>query len=324
MVSLFFIFLVGQSNVFAASDDTTTNYDYLLPTAKKYIGVPYQWGGTDPSGFDCSGYIITVFDHLGIDLPRTSAEQYKTGTNVKKEDLRIGDLVFFNTSGKGVSHAGIYIGNNDFISATSSKGISIKSVDDPYYWGPRYIGAKRIFSYDLDIGEFQDILDSYWAYEEITSLAEDEVFVGYEESYFKPEKSVTRAEVASLLSNVTVLDFSDRTKVFNDVPADHWAVGAVNALYNEGNLKRDQDGNFRPSDALTRGELAVLFTKIFKLAPAKTDIVFSDVDASHWAYEEIQSLAASGITTGYDDNTFRPDDEVKRSQFAVFLYRALN
>ena len=115
----------------------------IIATAKKYIGVPYVWGGSTPSGFDCSGYVQYVFKAHGITLPRTSKEQYNVGTWVSKSSLKAGDLVFFNTEGNGVSHLGIYIGNNQFIHASSSKGVIITSMSNTY-WAPRYYGAKRI------------------------------------------------------------------------------------------------------------------------------------------------------------------------------------
>ena len=116
----------------------------LSEEAKKYIGIKYRSAGTTTSGFDCSGYVQYVYKKLGVSLPRTSKSMYSTGTAVKKNSLKSGDLVFFNTSGKGVSHVGIYLGNGKFIHSSSSKGVSIASISDPYYWGSRYVGAKRV------------------------------------------------------------------------------------------------------------------------------------------------------------------------------------
>ncbi|WP_213818997.1 NlpC/P60 family protein, partial [Garciella nitratireducens] len=115
----------------------------VIATAQSYLGVPYVWGGTSPSGFDCSGFTYYVLKQYGISIPRTSTTQYTQGTPVSKSNLQRGDFVFFNTSGSGVSHVGIYLGNNTFISATSSKGIAICSLNNSY-WSPRYIGARRI------------------------------------------------------------------------------------------------------------------------------------------------------------------------------------
>lgn len=121
----------------------TTLASQIIATAKKYIGVPYLWGGTTPNGFDCSGYVQYVFNIHGIKLPRTSSQQYAAGYAVSKSNLQPGDLVFFNTSGSGVSHLGIYLGNGQFIHASTSKGVIIADMSISY-WSSRYIGARRV------------------------------------------------------------------------------------------------------------------------------------------------------------------------------------
>ena len=115
----------------------------IIATAKQYIGVPYVWGGSTPSGFDCSGCVKYVFAKHGISLPRTSKEQYTVGKWVSQSSLQPGDLVFYNTSGSGVSHLGIYIGNGQFIHASSSRGVMISEMSNSY-WSARYYGARRI------------------------------------------------------------------------------------------------------------------------------------------------------------------------------------
>jgi murein DD-endopeptidase / murein LD-carboxypeptidase len=310
------VWWMGHSPAHAA-----VNYDKIIPASKKYIGVPYQWGGTTAKGFDCSGFIRHVYSSLGIDVPRTTTEMYRMGTSVKKSDLRTGDLVFFNTSGSGVSHAGIYIGDGQFIHSASSKGVMVSSVNDPYYWGKRYVGAKRVLAYRLQPGRFQDIPSSYWAYDEIRTLSEDGLILGYENSYFKPNEPITRAEVASYLGEYLQLDLSNRSAIFRDVPLEHWAVGAINAMQKKGYIT-GSGGSFRPEETLTRAQLAAILTRVFDLKQPAVDQSFTDVSPSFWAYKDIQALAASGITTGYEDGTFRPEDTVTRAQFAVFLYRA--
>lgn len=127
----------------AALNSTSTTREKIVSTAKQYIGVPYLWGGTTPSGFDCSGFVQYVFKLNGITLPRVSKQQWTVGTWVSRSNLRTGDLVFFQTGSSGVSHLGIYIGNNQFIHASSSKGVVISSLSNSY-WVNTYYGAKRV------------------------------------------------------------------------------------------------------------------------------------------------------------------------------------
>ena len=143
MITIALLLVVGPlaNQADAAS---SVNSSQLVNTAKSVIGTKYVYGGTSAKGFDCSGFIGYVFKNSGVSLPRTSAGMYSTGTSVAKNNLKAGDLVFFNTSGKGVSHAGIYIGNGKFAHSSSSKGVSIAKLNDPYYWGSKYIGAKRV------------------------------------------------------------------------------------------------------------------------------------------------------------------------------------
>ncbi|MEH7384838.1 LysM peptidoglycan-binding domain-containing protein [Bacillus sp. JJ1521] len=117
----------------------------LVSDSYNFIGIPYLWGGTTTDGFDCSGFIYFMHSRHGIDIPRnTSAGYYTMGTSVSKADLQPGDLVFFAVNNTGqISHVGFYVGNNEFISATTSKGIAVVSLDNPY-WSKYYVGAKRV------------------------------------------------------------------------------------------------------------------------------------------------------------------------------------
>lgn len=118
----------------------------IVQDASHYMRVPYVWGGATPDGFDCSGFIYFMFNKFGVSLNRTTAaEMAAMGTRVSRSGLQPGDWVFFALNDPGVvSHAGIYIGNGEFISATRSAGVYIQKLDSSY-WGPKYTGARRYY-----------------------------------------------------------------------------------------------------------------------------------------------------------------------------------
>ena len=107
----------------------------IVSTARKYLGTPYRSGGASPKGFDCSGFTYYIFQQYGISIPRCSADQGSVGTTISKSDLQIGDLVIFqNTYKAGPSHAGIYVGNGNFIHSSSSGGsVMISNLTSGYY-----------------------------------------------------------------------------------------------------------------------------------------------------------------------------------------------
>jgi peptidoglycan DL-endopeptidase CwlO len=126
-----------------ATPTTASIANAIIETGKAYIGVNYVYGGTSPSGFDCSGYVQYVFAKHGISLPRISRDQYRSGTSVSYTNLQPGDLVFFSLAKNGVvDHEGIYIGNGQFLNAASSKGVTIYTLGP--YWQSAYVGARRV------------------------------------------------------------------------------------------------------------------------------------------------------------------------------------
>lgn len=109
-----------------------------------YLGKPYAGKGETQKGYDCSEFVGAVYEEYGsIHLPRTTENMYKAGRSVKAGDLAFGDLVFFDTGGRGVSHVGIYIGFDEFVHASTSNGIMISNLKEDYY-RKRYIGARRV------------------------------------------------------------------------------------------------------------------------------------------------------------------------------------
>ena len=133
----------GSASTGSTSTGSATG-NKIVATAKQYLGVPYKWGGTDPSGFDCSGFVYYVLRCNGINVSRTQVPMYSEGTPVSKSNLQPGDLVFFqNTYKAGLSHVGIYVGDGQFIHAPSSgRVVSYADLNSDYYVA-HYYGAAR-------------------------------------------------------------------------------------------------------------------------------------------------------------------------------------
>jgi cell wall-associated NlpC family hydrolase len=116
----------------------------IVGTALSLRGAPYRNGGSDPSGFDCSGFVWYVFNQHGIPLPRTVNEQFHRGLDVGQNTLEAGDLVFFETESRGPSHVGLVVGGDEFVHAPSSRGdVRVERISSRY-WSARYVGARRV------------------------------------------------------------------------------------------------------------------------------------------------------------------------------------
>ena len=139
-----YVVLTGSGEAAAATDGSLGAQ--IVAYAEQYLGVPYVWAGNYPNtGFDCSGFVCYVYKNFGYSLYRTTYDQYDyNGTYVAKEDLRVGDLVFFSSSSYAVGHVGIYIGGGEFIHASSGAGSVVISGLDESYYTRNYVGAKRI------------------------------------------------------------------------------------------------------------------------------------------------------------------------------------
>ena len=113
----------------------------VVSYAKKFIGVPYVWGGSSPHGFDCSGFVRFVYAHFGVSLPHSSYAQFDDGRRVSRRSLRPGDLVFFD----GLGHVGLYVGNGRFIHAPHT-GTRVRIERLAGWYSSRFVGARRLRS----------------------------------------------------------------------------------------------------------------------------------------------------------------------------------
>lgn len=143
LLVIFPFFIINILFADAASDKRNK----LIECAKAYLGVPYVYGGTSRSGFDCSGFVMTAAKDAGITLPRTAAQMYSNSTKIADSERQTGDLVFFK-DGSNVSHVGIFMGNNKMIHCASDglkTGVIISELSEKY-WKNHYFAAGRIIS----------------------------------------------------------------------------------------------------------------------------------------------------------------------------------
>jgi len=128
----------------AAGNTDRDDSSRLIDTALACRGARYVRGGTNLGGFDCSGFVRYVYQKYGISLPHSSRAQAGHGIAISRDELQPGDLVFFETHSRGISHVGIYIGNDRFVHAASrGRGVTVDSLSSAYY-SPRYRGARRL------------------------------------------------------------------------------------------------------------------------------------------------------------------------------------
>lgn len=116
----------------------------IIKEAEKWLGTPYCSGGETRDCIDCSGFTMNVYENVGINLPRSAAEQYDYSIKLNEKDCVAGDLVFFGVGNK-ISHVGIYAGNKEFIHSSSSKGVVRQSLSDSYY-SKKFMGYCRVIN----------------------------------------------------------------------------------------------------------------------------------------------------------------------------------
>ena len=133
-------------------DATTDTVNAIVDYSRSFLGTRYRYGGNTPQGFDCSGFMVYIFKNFSVDLPRTGTEQYHSYPNVKRKNIKKGDLVFFagRRHGKRIGHVGMVVSDSvengvfEFIHSSTQRGVIVSKSSEPYY-ASRYISAARVF-----------------------------------------------------------------------------------------------------------------------------------------------------------------------------------
>src|SRR5450830_895284 len=158
-----------------------------------------------------------------------------------------------------------------------------------------------------------------------TTVYHQTFFIGYPDGTFKPDRNVSRAEVAAALTRALGLGWSDIKPSYPDVPATHWSSGNIQIMKDEGIMIGDVSGTFRPDAFITRAEAATLVLRMLKIAPIQNLVAssFKDVPVTNWAVGYIEAMQKNGLITGYPDGTYKPTVNILRSEFAALANRAL-
>ena len=315
-----FVSGLGQTQQTAEASSVTVNQ--LTTEAYKYIGIKYKYGGTTTKGFDCSGYVQYVFKKLGLKLSRTTSTQYREGTAVAKKNLQPGDLVFFNTTGRGVSHVGIYLGNNKFIHSGVSRGIQVVGLNDSY-WGKRYIGARRVATFVTEPAApvvEQPVVEQPVVEEPVVTVPEVVATGEVKGDEIDLTRYASRAVVAEEIAKALGLDMTPRETGFIDVPASHPQSGAIAVMHELGIFSGNEEGRFNPSSPITRAQIAKVLVNAFDLNQQGDYLTFPDT-ADHWSAGSVSILASNGITNGKQDGTFGINDYLANRQLTTFMER---
>ncbi|MGO4888776.1 S-layer homology domain-containing protein [Anaerobacillus sp. MEB173] len=183
--------------------------------------------------------------------------------------------------------------------------------------------VQAIYSTSYHVNRYKDVTEKHWARTSIEYLNDNGIINGFHDGTFRPDQNITREQAAIMLVRELGLNTNNRPDPgFTDVSKTSSSYPMIAAAADEGLLNGKGKGRFEPQASLTRAELAVILQRAYTLQGEGTRN-FTDLAKTHWAYDAIQQLAASGITVGYPDNTFRPNRAISRAEFSVFMHRTI-
>jgi competence protein ComEC len=173
------------------------------------------------------------------------------------------------------------------------------------------------------VSPFQDVPNSHPFADEIDFLTNREIITGFTEDLFKPGNTVTRAQAAIMIGRALGLNGDKRQTPFTDVGASITASGFIDSAVSEGIITGFSDHTYRPNDPVTRGQMAIFLSRAYKLSE-EANVSFSDVPTGMAAYIHVKRILAKGITIGYSNGTFKPNNKISRADFSAFMARAID
>lgn len=173
---------------------------------------------------------------------------------------------------------------------------------------------------------FKDVPTNHPYFNEISYSVKNNIVTGYSDGTFRPTENISREHAAVILTRVLKLDTTNvQNPNFKDVPTNYPYYKEIAAAANYGLVSGKNDGTFDPKGKLTRAQMAKILAIAFELHGSESKSTkFKDVPTNHWAYPYIDALAYSKVTTGYEDGTFKPNENINRQHFVLFVYRAIH
>ncbi|MDW7674447.1 MAG: S-layer homology domain-containing protein [Bacillota bacterium] len=172
------------------------------------------------------------------------------------------------------------------------------------------------------VPDFPDI-EGHWSYDNIAFLYRRGIIAGFDDGTFRPNGTVTRAQLATMIVRAKGLQLVNSGNEFTDLDKNHWAYENILAAKQDGFITGYDDGTFKPNNNVSRAEIASMLTRAFTIKREQELVAFPDVAASHWAKGAIDLMVQGGITSGYEDKTFRPSNHATRAEISAFLARVL-
>ncbi|WLR49025.1 S-layer homology domain-containing protein [Halobacillus litoralis] len=187
-------------------------------------------------------------------------------------------------------------------------------------------GKDNIYGYGMiqaPTTPFSDFERTRWYSEALELMAQNNWISGYRDASFMPQKEITREEVVSIIGRILDLDNEQRETQFSDVPKETFGSGYIDSAVEAGFVNGYPDGTFRPKDSVTRGDVAILIHYAFDIEGDKEAESFPDISKDDYYYDSVTTLKASNIVSGYPDKTYRPSENISRSEVIYMLYKVI-